>query len=103
MFGDRLHLEEDPSLTLSARIMCPELMVRVTIREAASFRIGYGRLQGACSSRVRPVTLIKLMGEQMCTPDGACIDDLRDGQAPHPSHVADRLVLCTRGGTRTDL
>jgi hypothetical protein len=34
MFGDRLHLEEDPSLTLSARIMCPELMVRVTIREA---------------------------------------------------------------------
>ena len=33
-FGDRLYLKEEPSLTLNARIMCPGLMVRVTIREA---------------------------------------------------------------------
>jgi hypothetical protein len=34
MFVDRLYLEEGPSSTLNARIMCPGLMVRVTIREA---------------------------------------------------------------------
>jgi hypothetical protein len=33
MFGDRLYLKEGPSSTLSVWIMCPGLMVRVTIRE----------------------------------------------------------------------
>ena len=32
--GDRLYMEEGTSSTPSARIMCPGLMVRVTIREA---------------------------------------------------------------------
>ena len=34
MFGDRLYLQEGPSSTLSARIVCPGLMVHVTIRDA---------------------------------------------------------------------
>ena len=38
--GDRLYLKEGHSSRLNARIMCPGLMVRVTIREAPSFRLG---------------------------------------------------------------
>ena len=45
-FGDRLYLKEDPSLTLNARIMCPGLMVRVTIREAPAS----GLVSGAYSA-----------------------------------------------------
>ena len=41
-FGDRLYLKEEPSLTLNARIMCPGLMVRVTIREAPSSGLASG-------------------------------------------------------------
>jgi hypothetical protein len=44
MFGDRLHLEEGSSLTLSAQIMCPGLMVRVTMRKAPAS----GLATGAC-------------------------------------------------------
>jgi hypothetical protein len=43
-FGDRLYLKEDSSLTLNARIMCPGLMVRVTIREVPAS----GLASGAC-------------------------------------------------------
>jgi hypothetical protein len=42
MFGDRLYLEEGPSSTLSARLMCPGLMVRVTIREAPASGLASG-------------------------------------------------------------
>jgi hypothetical protein len=42
MFGDRLYLKEGPSSTLSARIMCPGLMVRVTIREAPASGLASG-------------------------------------------------------------
>jgi len=41
-FGDRLYLKEGPSLTLNARIVCPGLMVRVTIREAPSLGLASG-------------------------------------------------------------
>jgi len=41
-FGDRLYLKEGPSLTLNARIMCPGLMVRVTIREAPASSMASG-------------------------------------------------------------
>jgi hypothetical protein len=50
--GDRLYLEEGTSSTPSARIMCPGLMVRVTIREAPAPRLATGAYAGgACSSR----------------------------------------------------
>jgi hypothetical protein len=42
MFGDRLHLEERLSSTPDARIMCPGLMVRVTIREAPASELASG-------------------------------------------------------------
>jgi hypothetical protein len=42
MLGDRLYLKEGPSLTLNARIMCPGLMVRVTIREAPASGLASG-------------------------------------------------------------
>jgi hypothetical protein len=42
MFGDRLYLKEGPSSTLSARIMCRGLMVRVTIREAPTSGLATG-------------------------------------------------------------
>jgi hypothetical protein len=42
MFRDRLYLKEGPSSTLSARIMCPGLMVRVTIREAPTSGLATG-------------------------------------------------------------
>jgi len=42
MFGDRLYLEEGPSSTPDARIMCPGLMVRVTIREAPASGLASG-------------------------------------------------------------
>jgi hypothetical protein len=41
-FGDRLYLKEGPSSTLSARIMYPGLMVRVTIREAPASGLASG-------------------------------------------------------------
>ena len=46
MFGNRQHLKESPGSTLSARIMCPGLMVRVTIREAPAS----GLVSGAYSA-----------------------------------------------------
>jgi hypothetical protein len=41
-FGDCLYLKVDPSLTLNARIMCPGLIVRVTIREALASGLASG-------------------------------------------------------------
>jgi hypothetical protein len=92
---NRLYLEEGTSSTPSARIMCPGLMVRVTIREApapilATGAYAPGRMQLAhVTSNTHDA--------------GACIDGLRDEQAPHPSHMADRQLPCTRRGTRIDL
>ena len=46
MFRDRLHLGEGSSSTLSARIMCPGLMVRVLIRQFQDWlRAPTGRMQ----------------------------------------------------------
>jgi hypothetical protein len=48
MSGDRLHLEKGLSSTLSARTVCPGLMVRVTIREAPASGLptgAYRRMQ----------------------------------------------------------
>ena len=51
MFGDRLYLKEGPSSTLSARIMFPGLMVRVTILEAPAS----GLASVAYRARVQPM------------------------------------------------
>jgi hypothetical protein len=63
--------------------MCPGLMVRVTIREAPAPRLatGTGRMQ-----------LAHVISDTYDA--GACIDGLRDEQAPHPSHMADRQLPC---------
>jgi hypothetical protein len=42
MFGDRFYLKEGPSLTLNVWIMCPRLMVRVTICEALASGLASG-------------------------------------------------------------
>jgi hypothetical protein len=53
---------------------------------SASTKIGYGRL------RHGRMQLAHVIGD---THDGgACIDGLRDEQAPHPSHMADRKIPC---------
>jgi hypothetical protein len=53
---------------------------------SASTKIGYGRL------RPGRMQLAHVIGD---THDGgACIDGLRDEQAPHPSHMADRKIPC---------
>jgi hypothetical protein len=58
--------------------MYPGLMVRVTIREAPAPGLATGAYAVISDTY----------------DAGACIDGLRDEQAPHPSHMADRQLPC---------
>ena len=53
---------------------------------SASTKIGYGRLR---QGRMQLAHVISNAHDA-----GACIDGLRNEQAPHPSHMADRQLPC---------